>query len=174
AAGQGLEDDLHHVLVDHLAQTDLLGVFGRHVDGHVVVEDLDGQVLPALTEDLPLLLLHDRACPVVRIHHFVTDVVQAASPSSSLSRQDAGARESTPAEPRHYSEDLVKVPTFQGFLREIPAQAVVRSPPSSAIRTASRSVSAGATAGLPRVGVPGGATTVASPSLPHSSSRRSA
>jgi hypothetical protein len=81
AAGQGFEDDLHHVLVDHLPKADLLGVLRRHVHRHVVVENLDRQVLATLPEDLPLLLLHDCARPVVRIHHFVTDVVQAASPS---------------------------------------------------------------------------------------------
>ena len=73
AAGQRLDDGVDHILVDHLAEADLLRVLARHVHGHVVVQDLDRQVLALLAQDLALFLLHDRACPVVRIHHLVAN-----------------------------------------------------------------------------------------------------
>jgi hypothetical protein len=38
------------------------------------VEDLDGEVLALLTEDLLGLLLEDLAGPVVRVHHVVADL----------------------------------------------------------------------------------------------------
>jgi hypothetical protein len=38
------------------------------------VEDLDGEVLPPLTEDLLLLLLEDLAGAVMRIHDVVADL----------------------------------------------------------------------------------------------------
>ena len=56
-----------------------------HVDGHVVVEDLDRQVLPRLAENLALLLPHDRSCAVVRIHDLVADVEQDGLPDVGLS-----------------------------------------------------------------------------------------
>jgi hypothetical protein len=65
------------VLADDRAEADLLGVVRGHLDGHVVVEDLDRQILALLAEHLPQLLLHDRACPMVRIDHLVADLVQA-------------------------------------------------------------------------------------------------
>ena len=43
---------LDRLLVDHLPQADLLGVLVGHVDGHVVVKDLDRQVLALLAEHL--------------------------------------------------------------------------------------------------------------------------
>src|SRR5205823_12956666 len=55
----------------------LLGVLRRDVDGHVVVQDLDRQVLALLAEHVAPFLLHNRACPVVWIHHLVADFVQA-------------------------------------------------------------------------------------------------
>jgi hypothetical protein len=39
------------------------------------VEDLDGEVLPRLTQDRLLLLLDDLACAVVRIDDVVADLV---------------------------------------------------------------------------------------------------
>src|SRR5919198_1360662 len=69
AAGEGLHDDLDHVFADHLPEAYLLGVLRRHVHGHVVVQDLDREVLTLLAEDLALFLLHDRPSPVVWIHH---------------------------------------------------------------------------------------------------------
>src|SRR5205807_6268390 len=89
AAGQSLDDDLDHVLADHLPETDLFGVLRGDVDGHVVVQDLDRQVLALLTEHVAPFLLHDRACPVVRIHHLVADFVQAR-PFPSLCDREAG------------------------------------------------------------------------------------
>src|SRR5919198_3121009 len=77
AAGEGLHDDLDHVFADHLPEAYLLGVLRRHVHGHVVVQDLDREVLTLLAEDLALFLLHDRPSPVVWIHHLVADFVQA-------------------------------------------------------------------------------------------------
>jgi hypothetical protein len=50
---------------------------GNH-DRHVVVEDLDGQVVPLLTQEILGLLLHHDTGPVVR----VDDVV--AFPKSAL------------------------------------------------------------------------------------------
>src|SRR5207245_1715189 len=90
AAGERLDDDLDHVLADHLPEADLLGVLGRNVDGHVVVQDLDRQVLALLAEDLTLFLLYDRTCPVVRIHHLVADFVQARPFPSYVTATPAG------------------------------------------------------------------------------------
>src|SRR5262249_44844198 len=47
---------------------------------HVVVQNLDRQVFPLLTEHCAGLLLHDGTCTVVRIHHLVADLVQAEPP----------------------------------------------------------------------------------------------
>src|SRR5262245_2320430 len=80
--GQRLDDFLDGVLVDHLPQADLLGVVSRHVDGHVVVKDLDRQVFALFTQHLARFLLDDRACSVVRIHHLIADLVQARPPRS--------------------------------------------------------------------------------------------
>jgi hypothetical protein len=71
-----LQDFLDHLLIDHAAKPDLLRVLARHVHGHVVVKDLDRQVLALRAENLALLLLYDRASPVVRIHHLVADLEQ--------------------------------------------------------------------------------------------------
>jgi CBS domain-containing protein len=74
------EDDSDFLLADHAPQTDLLGILGRDLHRHVVVQDLDRQVLALLAEDLALLLLDDRPRPVVGIDHLVADVVQARPP----------------------------------------------------------------------------------------------
>ena len=75
-ARQRLQHDLDFLLADHPAKADLVGVLGRDVHGHLVVVDLDRQVLPLLAEHLALLLLDDRTGPVVRVHHLVADLVQ--------------------------------------------------------------------------------------------------
>ena len=75
---------LDHLLVDHLAKPDLVGVVARDVDGHVVVQDLNRQVLALLPEHLARLALDDRARTVVRIHHLVADLEQADLPVSNL------------------------------------------------------------------------------------------
>src|SRR5207302_10083176 len=90
AASKSLDDDLDHVLADHLSEPDLLGVLRRDVDGHIVVQDLDRQVLTLLAEHLALFLLYDRTCPVVRIHHLVADFVQARPFPSYLTATPAG------------------------------------------------------------------------------------
>ena len=64
---------LDRLLVDHAPQADLGGVLGRDHHRHVVVQDLDGQVLALLTEQILRFLLEDLAGPVVR----VDDVVAA-------------------------------------------------------------------------------------------------
>jgi len=84
-----LDDDLHHVLADHLPQANGLGILGGDVHCHVVVEDLDRQVLALFAEDFTLFPLHNRACSVVWIHHLVADLVQAR-PFPSLCDREAG------------------------------------------------------------------------------------
>jgi hypothetical protein len=70
--GQHLLDCL---LPDHAPQPCLAGVLTRNHDGHVVVKDLDGQVLALLAEDLLDLLLQDLARSVVWVDHVVPDLV---------------------------------------------------------------------------------------------------
>ena len=77
---ESLDDGVDQVLVDHSPQTDLLRILDGDVHRHVVVQDLDREVLAGLTQDLALLLFHDRACTVVRIHHLVANVEQASLP----------------------------------------------------------------------------------------------
>src|SRR4051795_10921118 len=83
ATGERLRDLLDHLLVDDLPQPHRLRVLARNVDGHVVVQDLDGQVLALLPQDDALFLLDDRACSVVWIHHLVADLEQAFLPYGS-------------------------------------------------------------------------------------------
>jgi hypothetical protein len=70
------------LLADHPAQARATGVLGRDHDGHLVVEDLDGEILAALAEHLLDLLLEDLAGAVVRIDdvvpHLVLDVHRLA------------------------------------------------------------------------------------------------
>src|SRR5205814_9650382 len=89
-AGERREAGRDHVLADDLPETHLLGVLRRHVDGHVVVQDLDRQVLALLAENLALFLLYDRTCPVVWIHHLVADFVQARPFPSYVTATPAG------------------------------------------------------------------------------------
>src|SRR5436305_1389235 len=90
AARECFDDDLDHVLADDLPEPDLLGVLGGDVDRHVVVQDLDRQILALLAEHLALFLLYDRACPVVWIHHLVADFVQARPFPSYVTATPAG------------------------------------------------------------------------------------
>ncbi len=71
---QHIQDLLDGLLVDDAAQAGLAGVAARNHDRHVVVEDLDGEVLLFLTEDLLALLLEDLAGPVMGIDDVVADL----------------------------------------------------------------------------------------------------
>ena len=53
SSAQHGQDLLDGLLVDDAPQAGLAGVLARDHDGHVVVEDLDGEVLALLTEHLP-------------------------------------------------------------------------------------------------------------------------
>src|SRR3954467_2064477 len=63
------------LVVDHAPEPRLRGVLARDHNGHVVVQDLDCQVLAGLAEHRLLLLLEDLAGPVMGIDHVVTDGV---------------------------------------------------------------------------------------------------
>ena len=65
---------LHGLLVDHPAQAREGGVLGRDPHGHVVVEDLDREVLAALAEHLHLLLLQHLARAVVGVDDVVAEL----------------------------------------------------------------------------------------------------
>src|SRR5262249_31017415 len=103
-------------------------ILGRDVHRHVVVQDLDRQVFPLLTEDCAGLFLHDGACTVVRIHHLVADLVQADPPLSSLTSPER--RRAEPRRRHHsgYQKVAPKAQYFQGFStldRKSPAQSGV-------------------------------------------------
>src|SRR5215208_30148 len=66
---------LDGLLADDPAQACLPRVLTRDHDGHVVVKDLDRQVLALLAEHRLELLLLDLAGAVVRVHHVVADLV---------------------------------------------------------------------------------------------------
>src|SRR4051794_7939204 len=68
------EDLLDRVLVDHAAQAGLAGVRARDHDGHVVMKDLDREVLAHLAEDVLLFLLDHLAGPMMGIDHVVADL----------------------------------------------------------------------------------------------------
>ncbi len=57
--------------VDHAAQTGDVRVLARNHHGHVVVEDLDGQIVPGLTQKLLGFLQDHNACAMVRIDDVV-------------------------------------------------------------------------------------------------------
>jgi hypothetical protein len=69
-----VQDLLDGLLVDDPAETGLAGVLARDHHRHVVVKDLDRQVLALLPEDLLLLLFEDLACPMVRVDDVVADL----------------------------------------------------------------------------------------------------
>jgi len=62
---------LDHLLVDDPAQTGDPGVLARDHDRHVVVQDLDGEVVALGPEHLAHLLLHHDAGAVMRIDDLV-------------------------------------------------------------------------------------------------------
>jgi hypothetical protein len=70
--GEDGEHLQHGLLVDDPAQTRQRRVLARNHDGHVVVQDLDGEVLALLTEHLAPLLLEDLTGPMMWIHDVVT------------------------------------------------------------------------------------------------------
>ena len=69
------EDLLDVVLPDHAPQTRLVGVAARDHDRHVVMKDLDGEVLALLAEHLLHLLLEDLARPMMGVDDLVADLV---------------------------------------------------------------------------------------------------
>ena len=71
---QHVEHLLDGFLVDHPAQARERGVLGRDPDGHVVVEDLDREVLAAFAEHLHLLLLQHLARAVMGIDDMVAEL----------------------------------------------------------------------------------------------------
>jgi hypothetical protein len=54
-----------------------MGVLAGDHDGHVVVQDLDCQVVPLLAEEVLGLLLQHHPSPVVRIDDVVADLERA-------------------------------------------------------------------------------------------------
>jgi hypothetical protein len=54
-----------------------MGVLAGHHDRHVVVQDLDGQVVPLLVQEILGLLLDYYAGPVVRIDDVVAFIKRA-------------------------------------------------------------------------------------------------
>ena len=76
---QVVAQDTQHTLdvrlADDAAQAGLAGVLRRDHDGHVVVENLNGQVLALLAEHLLDLLLLDLAGPVMGVHDVIADLV---------------------------------------------------------------------------------------------------
>src|SRR5262249_58371641 len=95
-------------------EADLLGVLGGHVHGHVVVEDLNGQVLALLPKDGALFLLHNRPRAVMRVDHLLADVEQPDLPIARNSpRRRRGS--SPTGERRKYSENVSKKPPFPGI-----------------------------------------------------------
>src|SRR5262245_16643442 len=69
--GQDPDHLLHLLLVDHSSQARTVGVLAGDHHCHVVVKDVDGQVVPLLTHQVFRFLLQDNACPVVRINDVV-------------------------------------------------------------------------------------------------------
>ena len=83
-AVQHRENLVDHVGGDDLAQAGAVGgVDGDH-DGHVVVQDLDGEVLAQLTADFHVLDLHDLARAVMRVDDLIADSVQDQPPPGRL------------------------------------------------------------------------------------------
>src|SRR4051812_37900343 len=72
--GEDAKDLLDRLLVDHAAQTGLAGVRTRDHHRHVVMKDLDREVLAHLAQDVLLFLLDHLAGPVMGIDHVVTDL----------------------------------------------------------------------------------------------------
>src|SRR5919108_1513545 len=96
-SGEGPHHHRHRPLVYHLTQPHSLCVLARNVDGHVVVQDLNRQVLTRLAKYLTLLLANDSPRPVVWIDHLVAYVEQASLPGIRLHREKVPAATSLPA-----------------------------------------------------------------------------
>jgi len=71
---QHVQDLLDRFLVDHPAQAGQRSVLRRDSHRHVVVKDLDREVLAAFAEHLHLLLLQHLACPVMGVHDMVAEL----------------------------------------------------------------------------------------------------
>jgi hypothetical protein len=69
--GEDGEHLQHGLLVDDASQAGQRRVLTRNHDGHVVVQDLDREVLALLTEHLAPFLLQDLTGPVMWIHDVV-------------------------------------------------------------------------------------------------------
>src|SRR5665647_1396693 len=72
-AAQDLDDLVDDVRPDDFAQAGTIGVLDRDHDGHVVVQDLDREVVTLLPEHFFLLDLRDLARTVMRVDDLVTD-----------------------------------------------------------------------------------------------------
>jgi hypothetical protein len=73
-AGQHVDHLVHLFAVDHPPQSGPMGVLAGDHDGHVVVQDLDRQVVPLLAEELLCLPFQHHSSPVVRIDDVVADL----------------------------------------------------------------------------------------------------
>ena len=71
---------IDHIRGDDLAQARTVGGVDRDHDGHVVVQDLDGEVLAQLTADFHVLDLHDLARAMMRVDDLIADSVQDQPP----------------------------------------------------------------------------------------------
>ena len=167
-ARERLDDLVDRSLVDDRSQSDPLRVLARHVHGHVVVEDLDREVLARLAQNLALFLPHDCACAVVRIHHLVADVEQEGLPDVGIRR----LHEKVPAASscRRSGHMIARSSqAINGTATEEPTYAAASSTRSLVSRpalSAARSVSARGDAGESTcAGCPVGATTVDDPEL---------
>ena len=89
-AAQDVEDLVDDVGRDDLAQTGAVGVLDRDHDRHVVVEDLDGEVLALLAEHFLLLDLHDLAGAVMRIDDLIADLSTRLSNPPVVARGAVG------------------------------------------------------------------------------------
>src|SRR5215217_1937516 len=70
-AGQHPDHLLNLFARDHPSQSRPVGVLARHHDRHVVVQDLDGQIVPLLAQEILGLLLQHNTRPVVRVDDVV-------------------------------------------------------------------------------------------------------
>src|SRR5205823_1163421 len=69
---------------DDTSKTDLVAVLGRDLNGHIVVENLDRQILALFAENLALFLLDDRPRTMVGIDHLVADLIHPTSPNRAI------------------------------------------------------------------------------------------
>ena len=154
---QRLQHELHGLLVDHLSKADFLGVLGGYVHGHVVVQDLNRQVLALLAEDGALLLFDDRPRAVMGVDHLLADLEQPDLPVAPI-HQEAGGFV-PPASAEKYSESVSKMRPFPGIF-------VPRKATKSLLRTGSFSDQAASAAARSRA-APTAWPTVSASSNPH-------